>query len=314
MDHLPFPQGTQAPLVRFVGMTYDKGDFATYPNRQVMDAAVRRSSFLKETPGKYLSFFQTWLYFGCLSQIFKVVGLPFHQEEFLSNTDQGTFVTSAPLNAYIDKWRKKEPRADKITNKKRMAFLHPIREILKRVRESLHGPLQAFQRHVDDHADAELKASFTNITLSIAALAYTFHRVSDDIYAMRSDRHGYNWGVDWALKEKMQTTNWCKALIHRFLNSSSLDANIFISFMEFPRALENHDACVSTVCCGKMAKTAEYSTRHVCKGCDCTFHEMPAFFRHVIHQKGIPLARWSEGGIEAIQYEEGMSYVAISHV
>ncbi|XP_044722128.1 uncharacterized protein HRG_05043 [Hirsutella rhossiliensis] len=153
MDHLPFPQGAQPPKVPYVGTDFvDDGEFSRYPRRQGMETDLRTWTFTRLPPENYQAFFQTWLYFGCLSKVFQIVGLPINAGEFI--------------------------------NRKEGIILGAIREVLDIMRNTLRGPLQAFRHFLaEQHPDGPVTASWPNIALSIGALGYTIRRVSDDLYA-----------------------------------------------------------------------------------------------------------------------------------
>jgi hypothetical protein len=112
----------------------------------------------------------------------------------------------------------------------------------------------------------------------------------------------------------MEKMNWCKAQIAKFLKEGQLDSLLFVSCMPSPRAFENHDECTGTVCRGRIVDAAGYRTKHVSETCECRFWEMPSSFMGIIEGDGIPLVQWTGEGLKAVRYEEGMPYVAISHV
>ncbi|KAM4064589.1 hypothetical protein HRG_005043 [Hirsutella rhossiliensis] len=313
MDHLPFPQGAQPPKVPYVGTDFvDDGEFSRYPRRQGMETDLRTWTFTRLPPENYQAFFQTWLYFGCLSKVFQIVGLPINAGEFI-NRKEG-IVTSTGLNTYLDKWR--DASGSHKGTRRRWQILGAIREVLDIMRNTLRGPLQAFRHFLaEQHPDGPVTASWPNIALSIGALGYTIRRVSDDLYAPVGDRMMQSWGVDWVLQARMERSHWCKALITKMLKGVEVDFLVFVGSIPFPRAFENHKECETTVCRGRIADSAQYQVAHASEPCACESWDMPSSSVKIIRKGGIPLARWSDHeGLQVVQYRENMPFVAISHV
>ncbi|KJZ79185.1 hypothetical protein HIM_01336 [Hirsutella minnesotensis 3608] len=313
MDHLPIPDGAQPPKVPFVGTEFvDDGEFSRYPRRQGMEMELRTWTFTRLSLENYQAFFQTWLYFGCLSKVFQIVGLPINAGEFV-NRKEG-IVSSACLNAHLDKWR--DVAVSHKGSRRRWQILGAIREVLDVMRNTLRGPLQAFRHFLaEQHPDSPVTASWPNIALSIGALGYTIRRVSDDLYAPVSDRWMQSWGVNWVLQARMERSQWCKALITKMLKEVNVDFLVFIGSMPFPRAFENHEECQSTVCCGRIADATQYRVAHALTPCACDSWDMPSSSIKIIRKGGIPLAKWSDHeGLQVVKYRENMPFVAISHV
>jgi hypothetical protein len=184
------------------------------------------------------------------------------------------------------------------------------------MRKMLRGPLQEFRRFLaSHHPNSPVTSSWPDIVLSIAALGYTFQRVSDEIYGSFHGPGKRVWGIQWALRERLQRSHWCKALIAKFLADEDIDFVLFVSSTPFPRPFENHDLCNDTVCRGRIANIETYQTKHVVDGCSCKMWDMPSSAADIVDKDGIPLATWSdEGGLKVVKYKPDMPYVAISHV
>ncbi|KAF7128381.1 hypothetical protein CNMCM5793_003111 [Aspergillus hiratsukae] len=314
MDHLPTPQGTSLPEVPYVATRYDGRGFNQFPAQHGMSSDLRTLSFTRLSPEEYISLFQTWLYFGCLVEVSRIIERPIDLRPFVRRAAGRTtaVVTSASLNSYLDEWRSRESPYKKA--ERREGRLRRIRAVLKKVRDTLRGPLQAFRLTLDDGPATAARSTWPSIALSIAALGYTIQRVSDDIYAGVGDQRRHTWGVDWALEARMEKMKWCKAQIAKFLKEGQLDFSLFVSCMPSPRVFENHDECTGTVCRGRIIDTAGYRTKHVSETCECRFWETPPSFTGIIEGDGIPLVQWTGKDLKAVRYAEGMPFVAISHV
>ncbi|KAF7172084.1 hypothetical protein CNMCM5623_004361 [Aspergillus felis] len=314
MDHLPTPQGTLLPEVPYVATEYDGGGFNDFPTRHGLSSDLRTLSFTRLSPEEYISLFQTWLYIGCLVEVSRITEIPIDLRQFVRKATghRPAIVTSASLNTYLDKWKSRESAHKKA--ERPVHRLRRIQAVLKTVRDTLLGPLQSFRVTLDDVPGRAARSTWPTIALSIAAMGYTLQRVSDDIYVNVGGRRRLTWGVDWVLEARMEKMNWCKAQIAKFLDEEDLDFLLFVSCTASPRAFENHDECTGAVCRGRIINTAGYRTKHVSETCQCQFWETPSSFTRIIERDGIPLVQWTERGLNAVGYQEGMPYVAISHV
>jgi hypothetical protein len=230
-------------------------------------------------------------------------------------------VASACLNEYIDEWKQQEEKPSYHSSKKqRRAVLYHIRVVLRALQNALLESAASFWSYVKEkHSDSPVRKSWPNIALSIAALGYTFQRVSDVLYAPVNDRDydhaGWIRGVSWVLRERMEQSGWCRALIAKSLAEDHFDFILFVGGTEFPRKIENHDECTATVCRGRIADTGKYKTKHVLETCKCKMQEMPVLNHDIIDKGGIPLAYWSdEEGLKVVKYRDDKPYVAISHM
>lgn len=313
MDHLPFPSYAEPLLVPYVATNWDQGDFATYPDRCDMKEDLKSCDFTSKTPEEYQSFFQTWLYVGLLSEVFKSVGMFLNVKIFLEDSDTGQYIYSDALNFYFDEWRFMTKSYQKQESKNRM--WKPIRKKLSIVREHLNRTLVKFQRFVDESPEVDLP-DWPLISLSVGALGFTLQEVCYELYVTMNERHQYQWGDYRLLRERLQRSQWCKADIKRFMQTEAPDFLLYVGAIKSPRRFENHEKCTDVVCRGRMTNIDSYKQKHVREDCTCHFVNMPSAFAEVVSQGNIPLASWNGSEIELLVYNEkkNMPYVAISHV
>jgi len=278
---------------------------------------IRTCSFVRVEPGVYQSFFQTWLYFGCLREVSQIIQLPLSTTHFIGRMSDGTeIVTSVGLNDYLDRWRDRElarPRGNEAAQRRQIR----IEEVLRKMRRMLRGPLQKFRRFLASALgpDSPTTLSWTNIALSIAALGYTFLQASDRIYGPLDSPTKPAWGVQWALRERLANSHWCRALMAKFLADQRIDLCLFVGSIPFPRRFEDHDQCTDAICRGRIAKSMTYKTAHVAEGCACRTWEMDSSAAEIVRAGGVPLATWSdEKGLKVVECQPNMVYIAISHV
>lgn len=314
MDHLPFPSDAEPFLVPYVATEWDQGDFATYPERCGMKDDLKSCDFTSKTPEEYQSFFQTWLYVGLLSEVFKSVGMFLNLTPFLSDSDTGQYLYSDALHVYFDEWKYITESSYREQESKNRIW-KPIRKKLSAVREHLNRTLVKFQKFVDQNAEADLP-DWSLISLSIGALGFTLQEVCYHLYVAPKDWHQYQWGDYGLLRKRLQRSQWCKADIKRFMQNEALDFLLYVGAIKSPRRFENHEECTDVVCRGRMFNVDAYQQKHVRDDCTCHFINMPSAFADVVNKGGIPLASWNGSEIELSVYDEkaNMPYVAISHV
>lgn len=319
MDHIPLPPGATPPLVVYVAEDYQQGDFASFPGNKKKGRMLDMASFQKESPENWQAFFQTWLYFGCLVEVFNAVGLDVDQKRFVRETESGSVVDSTALHVYIDEWKFRDTAYSQREN--RQATWDRICSVLDQVRAALNGPIQIFNKYLAARPAKNELPNWPSIALSIGLLGRTLQEVGYRLkYAAPKDWHQYQWGNHPVLEDRLRHAGWCRAEIERFLRDEPMDFVYYVGAVTSPRAKDDHSECEDTVCRGKAANTSLYRTRHA-SGCDggnsCVVWSMPQESVEIVRQHGIPLACWSDrGGLEVLRLEDkaAMPYVAISHV
>ena len=106
MDHLPTFSDTVGKYPRVPLLCrerYDNLPFAQYPSRRGYDLQRLYSGDFSQHPREdTASFLQTWLYFGTLNEIFKVVEVDL--EHFIERDDLGFRICTKKLDGYITRW------------------------------------------------------------------------------------------------------------------------------------------------------------------------------------------------------------------
>src|ERR1700761_4636332 len=117
MDHYLRPPNSPPIDVPYVCTEdYDGGDFFTYPQRKKWkfnwsesepepEPEILKSMFENRPSAEVEDFCQTWLFFGCLIEIFKVVDIKVSTSDFLRD---GRYITTAKLPELLNEWHEKE--------------------------------------------------------------------------------------------------------------------------------------------------------------------------------------------------------------
>jgi hypothetical protein len=313
MDHIPLPREADPWFVPYVSTDWDQEDFSTYDERFGVKNDLENRDFTSKTPEEYQSFFQTWLYVGLLSEVFKSVGMFINFERFLQDSDSGQYICSNDLDVYLNEWKFIAEAYREQESKSRI--WKSIKAKLDIVRKHLNETLLDFQKFVDKSPEVELP-DWPLISLSIGTLGFTLQEVCYQLYVAPVDWHQYQWGDYSLLRKRLERSKWCRADIKRFMENESLDFLMYVGSIKSPRRFENHEECTDVVCRGRMVNIDSYKQKHVREDCNCHFVHMPSAFADAVNEGFIPLASWNGSEIKLSVYNEEheMPYVAISHV
>ena len=110
MEHLRVPIGAVVPLVEipyYAGASYDNQDFFGYPKRKGYQTINTGYLVPKQLDPAMLPFYQAWLYFGLLSAVLGLRGLP---DALLRPSDiqhDALILDTTKLRPFIDAWLKR---------------------------------------------------------------------------------------------------------------------------------------------------------------------------------------------------------------
>src|SRR5271170_6879802 len=108
MEHFATATGTTID-VPYVGTeNYDGHGFHSYPQRKgwSRDHLLGVPDYGPRSSHEVDSFFQTWLYFGMLIEVFRIVGINLRTEQFIRvNVSGEKYVTTRLLPEVIEKWK-----------------------------------------------------------------------------------------------------------------------------------------------------------------------------------------------------------------
>lgn len=96
MEHFEIPEGEEAITIPYVCTEeYDGGDFLTYPQRKDWAEADLKSPLTCGRPiQEFNAFMQSWLYFGFLTSVLRIVGVEAFCSDFIHETFHGQGVIS----------------------------------------------------------------------------------------------------------------------------------------------------------------------------------------------------------------------------
>ncbi|KAJ7213147.1 hypothetical protein GGX14DRAFT_342338, partial [Mycena pura] len=334
MDHLSIPPGASHIRVPYKGTElYDGGDFFSYPGRKkwTEEDLLGLNGFGGRDASEVEAFFQTWLYFGALTCVFKWQGVNVDTAEFLT-TDEGSgevFITTGQvLLAKIRAWRVQwDTTSDKTRkgagNRTKVETLRILNELCKYTDRYCGVEGREFEGLARAPSDTTVAAWPVSgeISLSTIALGYLLSQAARAIY-----RDGFikiRWGASPLLKEGLLERGWCPLDVRRLLTDSAVDGQYYLFMKDCPDDKQRHRGCDESACCATTINEATYVVRHV-SGCEpeCS-HDGVSDDRvsQIIVNNGIPVVSWKQDAGEGCSgftvqdaSASGATYLAISHV
>ncbi|KAI5990026.1 hypothetical protein F5J12DRAFT_863356 [Pisolithus orientalis] len=326
MDHLILPDGASPYIIVPYKCTesYDGGDFLTYPERKGWTKDIEDYDFSRRTPAELNAFFQTWLFFGCLTEVLKAGRLQVDMSDFIDTTSNT--VTTKKLPQLIVQWRSLWPTSkgvakackcrstqniapyeegcgrkrcwQSVVRDRNSSALRTTRMILRTVFRfiDLICGIKGNDTGVDeDQAVPPITPLDPEIALSISALGSTLLNASNVVYECRFEELG--WGGTAIMKERFQQANWCPSRIAMTIFRIGIEGLYFCAANPMKEA-GDHSKCSTRRCVAQTVDEDHYPTRHV-PGCSCEATGVPLEELLDIIRQGdeghTPVVTWAEG-------------------
>ncbi|KAL6719422.1 hypothetical protein ACLMJK_003662 [Lecanora helva] len=339
MEHLPCFKESERVDIPYLGTEeYDNGDFLTYPERQNWDKKkiFRERDFSGKDPVEVEAFFQTWLYFGLLICVFRVVGVKVKTTDFLRTENGKTFVSTERLPEYLLDWTNRENIAlirfrgrdpsEAIQRNGKTTQWPVIREMLAEVHQYVNrycneqGQRWSKEMHLGDKFFVQPISP--EVSLSIIATANALSRAATTIYGVSFADLRLNWGTSALLTERLSAKRLCPKDISwlTYEKDRNIDLQYAVTCNPYSRAGVDHTECTELVCCQDRVDLGTYSTRHVDAQCNCTMMGVPQEFLSIIEEGEIPIVTFRGGPdgcrreLRVTRHQPNARYVAISHV
>lgn len=325
MEHIPSPDGSKTIDIPFVCTEdYDNGEFHTYPKRKgwTKHELEGGSDYGGRKSHEIEAFFQTWLYFGCLIEVFKAAGIKVEAIDFIR---ERKFITTRKLPALIQEWREREQSflsayaSGSVSKQESMMQAKEEREsdiidiietVQSYVRKDCYseGPEPSESKHLSWPVSPE-------ISLSIIALGWALQNASQKIYNLQRGPRDRGRSST-LLVTRLESAGWCQAEISRFINYHDVEGLYYFGFLSSPRRNQRHSDCTKQSCKPLGIEEVKYEQKHECYEGErpCDDIKVPDEAVKIVANGGIPLITWGESGIGVVRYKTGMKYLAISHV
>lgn len=323
-SHLPsVSDGVVAPVkVPCVGGPYKGANFFEYPhNCGVNHPLLFEGVHPGLSPAAAEAFVQEWLFFGALVEVFRLVFIEVQQTDFVTkHKEQGLFITTQALTAYIRQWQQTSSR---FSRQESVAKAIQIKRILALI--SLFA-----KRHVASSGRLTAQGLVRpEIGLSLVILATTLENASFHIliepYPTGSGYTLLPWFPIDLLKLRLLQSGLCPATVQELQLTVSPDTQYYIGSLPQPQNKFDHSSCEIARCLVGNINETEYNCKHVwqeCKSAPCGYRsiDISQLNSIIATADGIPVVFINdENGKTGFELElsnitEDTKYIAVSHV
>lgn len=310
MDHLVLPEGSE-PWIRLaydcpdtskhyeniaeqgfdyfnfykrLGWSYDEVWAKPRPTEDLMGGVEEGAEEKDLEPRVINFFFQTWLFFGLLIEVFKAAGIEVKTTDFLlpvtrkvvRKPQRARLITTAKLPELIMQWRQsyKVSRDEEVFDKA-IALIEHVGKII-----DYH--CAGGKDHRSIHQYGKVLWSVPDATTTaIIAVAYTLRKAAYSIYNKPGREARWPVTNSLLLYQRIQR-KWCRSDAAMIMEDFDIDGQAYIASAE-SRSLEeldNHYSCTDHSCEAKVGD-GTYDTKHDPE-CDTDDYEPePKFLGHV---------------------------------
>ena len=361
MDHLDRPTNPSRDQFKIAYLClapYDGGDFLTFPSRRGFDNAdVLEGDFSRKSPEgsaepvgliRVQSFLQSWLFFGLLCEVHKVIGTPFNQRDYISQDSlligsngrqRGSIrtINTRALPGLLSLWENsfKQKRSTG-----EMSFEDVRRQCIKidTYLQSAYKVCLCLVRSHHSYVDEDLLLSFMCMGCAIDdAMAVIYHRCFYDFLPTRRQSNqvvtppGWvpmrrKWEGPRTLYQRLLYFGWCPFDLGILRRDFGINEIIYASQIRRHGDVQRHLACTSTECIANNVNRKTYKTRHGTLGKPCNesgCHDVDLDYISIceILRSGlIPIIKSETNAFGEIEFSivpylaDEFNYVAISHV
>ncbi|KAF2197073.1 hypothetical protein GQ43DRAFT_444557 [Delitschia confertaspora ATCC 74209] len=289
-ENIPDKGFTYHEFYKRVGWTYDEA--WTQPKQaedllggveEGVDDKVRESWEIER-------FFQTWLFFGLIIEVFKLSGIEVRTTDFLAPVTRkavhkpqtARLITTAKLPELIKQWREKHQAS------RDEAVFESSKTILDHVGKTVDYHCAGGKDHRSIYQYGKVLWSVTDhTTTAIIAVAYTLRKAAFTIYNKPGKEDRWPVTNSMLLYQRVQR-KWCKSDAAMIMEDFDIDGQNYIAAAQ-GRSLEDldaHYACTDHSCEAKITD-GTYETQHDPECQDENDYEPePKFLGHVFPEYG----------------------------
>ncbi|GJJ11128.1 hypothetical protein Clacol_005359 [Clathrus columnatus] len=281
MDHFILPPGTTHYITvpHKCIEPYDNGDFYTYPERKgwTADDVEGKDEYGHRRSEDVEIFFQSWLFFGVLVEVFKIVNIKIDTDDFIDH-DTG-LVTTRKLTGLLEEfaiaWKKTWPDNDESLPFK---FSYTPKAVaITKVLTTVFRVMRPFCYDVSIGGRPSVRSSLLSpeIVVSIVGLATTFLEAGKYLYMEFGNQSLVDGGTP--LLRSILRKKWCPFHVTAMQIELRLDAQYYLAALPgLPEAeLKRHSNCTEIRCTEKPVDEDTYVLKHAVAGCSCQLVPIP---------------------------------------
>ncbi|EPS45971.1 hypothetical protein H072_21 [Dactylellina haptotyla CBS 200.50] len=299
MEHFLLPKGKRHLLIpnhTTNEYTNDGSGFGSYPSRMgwTPEDISGANGFGGRTKSEVEAFFQSWLYFGCIVEVFAVVGIQVQQSDFVD--ENGQFVSTRLLPFFIRQWRKKVQEIGAKDSPENMKssmkigiILHSVADFIDKYCLPYSGTRKSYMDSVAPSAKSPLSDL---IWMSVIALGHTLMAALIQFYDIR--RTGNHWGASRLLKKRLLRNGWCPSDIEKCMTDFGIDGHYYLSRCTMKEQNLTHKDCDKFYCRARQVNETTYEPKHVRGKDDCSGHIWidTHLVASIIKDGKVPVFKW----------------------
>lgn len=331
MDHIPIPSHathTEVPYLCTEEYHNNQG-WSDFPRQKRWNKSelLECDDIGGRTEHELISFLQTWLFFGLLFETCKIIGQRVQMSDFIAKTPSGKkIITTKLLPQILKNWHDVEIQRQGFWAKlQRCNRIESIRSILEEATLWFSKYCEfPDERLTIPYSSPYFKSPLPReVALSILSLATTISSAAMFILSELKEPLSPQLpsvGANSILYDRFLGAGWCRKDIWR-MQEIGVNCAYFMSCFPGIRTGMSHANCTEQSCKGEVANEEQYVTRHTTSSCNCAMVEIPiASVADILRGGSIPLVTYGRGvradqsALKLTQYQDGLRYVAISHI
>ena len=264
-----------------------------------------------------LALFQSWLFFGLLTETFSGASIPFDQGEFQRQNDDGHWLVSTePLQRYIWYWMAAHGHQDFDTRRQHACLVDSCLQLSNTVYMAMISGHRSFL------TDSSLDSPQSAVLLSIAVLGEILAHVN---YVISATKSVHSWPFP-PLPRALSAAGWCIGDITTMNEECNSSTLLYLSTLDQHTLGRSHERCSAQEGCQAFSVDwSLYRTKHIggcvedrCDDIEPSMEEISSILR----DGDIPLITMdvstSPSQVEVVRYKKQSEYcndyVAVSHV
>lgn len=314
MDHFLIPKGAEHIEVPYICHETFDGAYDDYPERQGWTEHELKgdAEFGSKPPQQIAAFFQNYLFFGILTEVFRIAGSEMGYQRLYHRAPRGTVRQYSRSSNYYQGVE----RPEALTTVDKQDALHAIYLRMGGLHwEFVNKRFNHFSDYIE--SSGATVCEWPVIALSISALGWTFEVAAHKIYgATKPSGDGpEKWGSVSVLETRMLEAGWSRGEIANYARQFCIDGLYYFGSLESPRKHQHCQNCLDPKCIRKRLTDGGYVTEHA-KGCaeDCQIWDVSDETLEIVRNGKTPLVTWKDSKLTVLESDLTNVYLAISHV
>ncbi|KAF2501715.1 hypothetical protein BU16DRAFT_205795 [Lophium mytilinum] len=288
-ENIPDKGFAYSEFYKRVGWGYDEVWAQPQQSEDLLGGVVEGAEDKIREPWELDKFFQTWLFFGLIIEVFALSGIEVKTSDFLApivrkavhKPQTAHLITTSKLPDLIKQWREKHQASRDET------VFEAALKLLDHVGKIVDYHCAGGKDHRSIHQYGKVLWSVSDeTTTAIIAVAFTLRKAAYAIY--NKPGNGDRWPVanSMLLYQRIQR-KWCKSDAAMIMEDFDIDGQNYIAAAQGRtlEELDRHYACTDRSCEARVAD-GTYETQHDPECHEDDYEPEPRFLGHVFPEYG----------------------------